>query len=395
VAPLRVSILALLLLALSDDGVSATSQRGRDPVTSVGRLKPCGRDLCREDGSRFRWRGVTAFALLDLIADGRDRDARAFLQWARDERFTIVRVLAMNPKGWFDLDASDGRRALPALLRLASEHQLHVQIVALANTAGKSESELAEQVREVGRICAAADNCLLEIANEPYHSSQARLQNAGLMRKFQEQIPKDVVTAWGAASDHNSDVMAGGTYVVAHVARSGERWARVARVRELADLSKRTGKFVVDNEPIGAAEKIERSRRDTLPAAFFAQGVLSRLLEVGSTFHCSDCLEAKVPGPTQKACAEAFIAGATVVPDDVVMSEIDERTPHAATLRADMAALGPRAFAGVSGNRGWLALVGEGSDRDVVWKGPWKIEKRIAHHPGVSMWSFRLRTDLD
>src|SRR4029453_12464920 len=142
--------------------------------------------------SRFRWRGVTAFALLDLIADGRDHDARAFLQWARDERFTIVRVLAMNPKGWFDLDASDGRRALPALLRLASEHQVHVQIVALANTAGKPKSEPAERGGEAARFCPPPNTSLLKIAKEPYHSSQARLQNAALMRKFQEQIPKDV-----------------------------------------------------------------------------------------------------------------------------------------------------------------------------------------------------------
>jgi hypothetical protein len=374
VAGLHVSTLALLLLLLSG---------------SSDRLTPCGRALCHEDGSRFRWRGVTAFALLDLIADGKERDARAFLQWARDERFTIVRVLAMNPKGWFDLAASDGRRALPALLRLASDHQLYVQIVALANTAGRQENELIEQVREVGRICAAADNCLVEIANEPYHSSQARLQNAARMRTFQEQIPKGVVTAWGAASDHTSDAMAGGTYIVAHLARSGERWARVARVRDLADLSKRTGKFVVDNEPIGSAEKIERSRRDTLPAAFFAQGVLSRLFEVGSTFHCSDCLEAKVPGPTQKTCADAFIAGATVVSDDVVLSEVTAHTPDAATLRAQLEALGPRTFVAVAGDRGWLALVGDGSDRDVVWKGPWKIEKRIAQRPGVSVWSFQ------
>ena len=152
---------------------------------------------------------------------------------------------------------------------------------------------------------------------------------------------------------------------------------------------------MVDNEPTGAAEKVERSRRDTLPAVFFAQGVLSRLFEVGSTFHCSDCLEAKAPGPTQRACADAFVAGATVVPDAVVLSEVDDRTPDATTLGAELQALGPRAFAAVAGTRGWLALVGDGSDRDVVWKGPWKIEKRIARWPGVSVWSFRLHRDLD
>jgi hypothetical protein len=391
---MRLLALALLTVALVRD-VGSTLSPDIESAASLGRLVPCGRALCRADGTRFRWRGVTAFALLDLVADGKEREARAFLRWAHDARFTIVRVLAMNPKGWFDLDPGAGRRALPALLRLAREHQFYVQIVALANTVGRPERELLEQVRDVGRLCAGSENCLLEIANEPYHSSQARLQDAALMRRFQEQIPPGVLTAWGAASDHRSDAMAGGTYVVAHVARSGERWARVARVRDLAALSKRTGKFVVDNEPIGAAEKIERRRRDTLPAAFFAQGALPRLLEVGSTFHCSDCLEARVPGPTQKACAEAFIAGATVVPDDVVLSEVDQRTPDSAALRANLASLGERTFAGIAGNRGWLALVGEGSDRAVAWKGSWTIERRIAQHPGVSVWTFRHRAELD
>ncbi len=69
----------------------------------------------------------------------------------------------------------------------------------------------------------------------------------------------NVPVAWGAARDHRSDDMAGGTYVVAHVARGGNRWDRVSRVQELGDLSRRTGKFVVDSEPIGAAESPQPS----------------------------------------------------------------------------------------------------------------------------------------
>jgi hypothetical protein len=70
------------------------------------------------------------------VAKGRLDDARAFLKWAQDTGFTLVRVLAMNPHGWFDLSVDDGRRALPQLLSIAGEYSLRVQIVALANTAG-------------------------------------------------------------------------------------------------------------------------------------------------------------------------------------------------------------------------------------------------------------------
>ena len=394
VASVRHLVVALAVTLAFEEASAVSGHEPRGTVP-LARLTPCERALCRPDGSPFRWRGVTAFALLDLVADGKNRDARAFLQWARDTRFTVVRVLAMNPKGWFDLDPAAGRRSLPSLLRLAAEHHLYVQIVALANTVGRPMGAITEQVREVARICAASDNCLLEIANEPYHSSQAKLQSASLMRDLQAQVPESVPVAWGAASNHTSDVMAGGSYVVAHISRSGDRWARVARVRDLATLSRQVGKFVVDNEPIGAAEKPERSRRDTLPSAFYAQGALARLLELGSTFHCSDCLNAHVPGPIQKACASAFIAGATVAPDDVALSEIDDRMPDSVILRAEIAALGPRALAAVAANRGWLALIGDGSDRSVALKGRWRIDTRVTEQPGVAIWTFRHRTDLD
>jgi hypothetical protein len=380
-------ILALALTVIVIGESTAPCEAGGTAANAISRLTPCGRALCREDGQRFRWRGVTAFALLDLLADGKEPEARAYLEWARHAKFTIVRVLAMNPKGWFDLEPTDGRRALPALLRLARDHQLYVQIVALANTAGRSDGYLREQVREVGQLCAAADNCVLEIANEPYHRSQAKLHDAALMRRLQQEVPKGVVAAWGAAPGHSSDSMAGGAYVVAHVARSGDRWARVDRIRDLERLSKRTGKFVVDNEPIGAAEQAEPNRRDTEPAAFFAQGVLSRLLELGSTFHCEDCLRAQVPRPTQQACAKAFIAGATLMPDDLVLAPVDSAAADA-PVRQTVDAGARRAVAALAGDRGWLALLGVERRGKLPWNGPWRPEKRVAEWPGVEVWTF-------
>ena len=61
---------------------------------------------------------MTAFALVDLIADGRPADAAAFMAWAARTGFTIVRVLAMN-RGGMDLAPADGLRALPRTLAMA------------------------------------------------------------------------------------------------------------------------------------------------------------------------------------------------------------------------------------------------------------------------------------
>lgn len=379
--------LATLAALISIIGASATIALPLPPrPPGLPAIAPCGRLLCLDDGSPFRWRGVTAFALLDQVAKGRLDNARAFLKWAHDTGFTLVRVLAMNPGGWFDLPVADGRRALPRLLSIASEYSLRVQIVALANTIGRDEAFLREQVREVGRLCSLSANCVMEIANEPYHRSQARLNDPALMRRLQQEVPDKVVVAWGAAPSDTSTSLAGGNFVVVHMARGGERWDRLARMTGLEAMSRQTGKFVVDNEPMGAAEKPEPSRRDTDPAAFFAQGALSRVLGIGSTFHCQDCLDARIPDRVQRQSADAFIAGATIAPDDVMLTFVPATDAGAPAGDTQTPGARPRVFAGVAGSRAWVVLVGlDGSKAS--WRGGWRPERRVATRPGVEVWT--------
>jgi hypothetical protein len=354
--------------------------------STLSAIAPCGRSLCLDDGSPFPWRGVTAFALLDQVAKGRLDDARAFLKWAHDTGFTLVRVLAMNPRGWFDLPVADGRRALPRLLSIASEFSLRVQIVALANTTGQDEAFLRGQVREVGRLCSQSANCVMEIANEPYHRTQARLNDPALMRRLQQEIPDSVVVAWGAAPSDTSTSLAGGGFVIVHMARRGERWARLARMTGLEAMSRQTGKFVVDNEPTGAAERPEPSRRDDDPAAFFAQGALARVLGIGSTFHCEDCLNARIPHGVQEQAAIAFIAGATIAPDDVMLTFVPATDAGAPVRDTRTPGASPRVFAGVKGGRAWVVLIGlDGSKAS--WQGAWRPERRVATRPGVDVWT--------
>lgn len=356
------------------------------PPSRLSAIAPCGRALCLADGSPFPWRGVTAFALLEHVAKGRLDDARAFLKWAQDTGFTLVRVLAMNPHGWFDLSVDDGRRALPQLLSIAGEYSLRVQIVALANTAGQDEAFLQEQVREVGRLCSRSANCVMEIANEPYHRTQARLNDPALMRRLQQHVPDNVVVAWGAAPADTSTSLAGGDFVVVHMARRGERWDRLARMTGLEAMSRQTGKFVVDNEPIGAAERPEPSRRDDDPAAFFGQGALARVLGIGSTFHCQDCLDARTPHGVQQQAAAAFTAGATIAPDDVRLTFVPATDAGAPVGDTPPPGARPRVFAGVAGSRAWVVLVGLDGSK-VSWQGAWRPERRVATRPNVEVWT--------
>jgi hypothetical protein len=86
-----------------------------------------------------------------------------------------------------------------------------------------------------------------------------------------------------------------------------------ARVAELGSLSVRTGKPVVNDEPIGADERSVPGRRLADPDAFRA--ISQKEGEAGlagGTFHCQDCLYGRIPGPVQRACARAWIDGAGV-----------------------------------------------------------------------------------
>ena len=375
---------AALSLVGASVPVGLSTPASPQPVTRS--IAPCDRWLCFEDGTRFNWRGVTAFALLDLVAKAKTADARAFLEWAQHTGFTLVRVLAMNPQGWFDLSVADGRRALPELLSLASEYGLRVQIVALANTVGQDEAFLREQVREVGRLCSQSANCILEIANEPYHRTQARPDDPELMRRLQQEVPDNVLVGWGAAPSDTSTSLAGGDFVIVHVARGGDRWSRVARMTGLESMSRQTRKFVVDNEPIGAAEKPEPSRRDNDPAVFFAQGALSSVLGIGSTFHCQDCLSARIPERIQQQAAAAFIAGTRIAPANVTLTFVPATAADAPVHDAQPPGGRPRTFAGVADDRAWVVLLGLHGSK-AKWQHGWRPEKRVAQRPGIEVWT--------
>ena len=117
------------------------------------------------------------------------------------------------------------------------------------------------------------------------------------------------------------------------------------------------------------------------------QGILSRVFELGSTFHCEDCLLAKVPGPNQQRCAEAFIEGATLVPDEVELEYMEAGTKGAPIGRRGVAGDGKYAFAGISDNRGWLVLIGIAGTDALQWTNGWRAGRKVASKPGVEVWA--------
>ena len=320
--PRRVAGAMLALVALScaagmpasDPNSAAASNLRPDTPAACGRLSTRGTDIVCSDGTRFQWRGVTGFALLEQIAHGRAQDADGFMRWARATGFNLVRVLAMA-EVLFDLSPEEGRRHLDTLFEMAAERGLYVEIVALADTArrGMTPAGLREQVAAVGSAAAAHSNAVVQIANEHYHPTQVpALHDPAALRALAAMLPAQVLYTESAAADDMA-VQPQGAFITRHLSRGGTPAQMLERVALLGNLAVETGKPVVNGEPIGAAERAEPGRRLVDPG-FFRE--LARRTSAaglaGGTFHCQDGMFARIPGPVQQACALAWVQGAAI-----------------------------------------------------------------------------------
>lgn len=314
----RAAVVALIFAA-------AIAGRAHSPISTVSaqrgdrgvsRIHAEGTQFAHSDGSPFSWRGITAFRLVDYIADGNEPEAIRFLDWAARQKLTVVRVLTMM-SGLFELHPEEGRRALPRLLDLAAQRGLYVEVVALANTA-QMPVDLQQHVSEIGRLLAKHSNGLLEIANEPVHPSQsAEVHKPDVLRALAARVPGDLPVSLG--SIERGDGFGAGTYITWHAPREsgGDGWRHVTALTQGADLIARWNKPVVSDEPIGAGGKVEPGRRDDSPDRFRAAALLTRLTGAGATFHHDAGIHARIPTGRELDCFTAWNEAWTLLPANI------------------------------------------------------------------------------
>lgn len=375
--------LLIFLLMLAFPVLSRAEQAAGAAAPAVrGRLKADTAALRYADGARFAWRGLTAFRLVELIAHRRAADADRYLAWAARNGVTIVRVLTMT-KHMFGLTPEDGRAALPRLLGAAHRHGLYVEVVALADTGAHDAStfDLAAHVRAVGEIAAQHENAIVEIANEPDHPTQRmELADPKRLLALARLVPETVPVALGSGDDpiYAASTLRPNTYLTAHFSRDdGARgWAPHLSIREGLRLQSAHRRFVVDDEPIGAAADSKPGTRDADPARWFGRGLLARVLRIGSTFHSDSGLHAKVPTGVELACFEAWRRGMLYFP-----AAIDERRsesgdgPVAAyerTHAADVLTI-------VDGDSAWAVALGVTEDPRIQLQPGWRATRTDKH----------------
>ena len=329
------------------------------PRHAAGRLRIDGTRFLEPDGRSFQWRGITAFRLVDFVADGQEEQAATYLTWAAGQGLTIVRVLTMSGS-LFDLRPEDGRRALPRLLELAAAKGLRVEVVALADTANVPVN-LQEHVDGIGRIVSAHPNALLEIANEPVHPSQsAEVHKPDVLEALAARLAPEIAIALG--SIERGDGFGAGGFITWHSPReSGSGgWGHVLALAQGADLLTTWKKPVISDEPIGAGASLQPGRRDDVPARFRAAGLLTRLAGVGATFHYEGGLHARVPAGRELECFDAWNEAWTRLPAEVERLGVFRvgGTPESVVTAFDRSAsLG--VFERSDAASGWILVLGD------------------------------------
>ena len=338
----------------------------------------------RKGPRAFEWRGITAFRLAEQIAHGREREAAAYLDWAKSRKLTVVRVLLMAHH-LFRLNPKEGRAALPRLLEMSAARGLHVEIVALADT-DEIALDHAEHVRAVGAIAARHHNAMVEVANEPWHPTQdRRLHDPAYVGKLADLITPAVPVALGSVERDAG--YATGRYITWHSPRSegNDGWDHVLASADGAALMAKWKKPVVSDEPIGAAPKTIPGRRESDPGRFGAAAAVTRVAGLGATFHYEGGLQARLPAGRELECFEAWTRGLDLLaglPDGGTFLGGDAVSKLAKVSGARAA------FGREAADSFWLVVVDPAAGLSVAPAKGWRLEAPLSG-PGLKVYRGR------
>ena len=328
-------------------------------------LRVQGTGFVDSRGEPWSWRGITSFRLAEMLAAGREADVVRYLDWAAAQDLTVVRVLLMA-EHLFTLAPEAGRDALPRLLDLARARGLAVEVVALADTRGRT-MDLDAHVREVGRIALEKGNALVELANEPGHPTQdPRLHDPATLQRLFERMPPDLVVALGSAEYDPAYTAA--DYATYHFPREPE-WGHVLALAEGAAMLARWQKPVINDEPIGA-DVAYRSRTPRQRAGALCRGgralAPDRPRRRRFTTRADSSRRCRTPRNRLRSMRGRRGSGWCLIRPAVARGSRTTRWRRFARVSGARAV-----FARGAGDGATLLLIDPGADASVTWRDGW------------------------
>jgi hypothetical protein len=321
--------------------------------SSLPPLSTSGRLFIR-NGQPFRWKGVSAFRLLDRFARG--EDIGPFLR--AYDGFTVLRVwVSVNwdaPFGW----EAPPVETIKAFLRRVAADGFYVELTLLTDDApvrGPPARALVEALAQAPR----PTNLVLEAGNEP--QVHKAIDTAALRGTLERS---GFLHASGDSSDRFY-----GSYLTAHTGRDRGDWPR--RAHDLLEYYNGGG----PDAPTDPAHKVpgvcdEPGKREDVGdiatewRAYFAA---CALMGAGATFHSETGKQADLPTPDEARLAAIALEALNAFPADAPNGSYRRIDEHGASLRTYvigeryMVRIGPTTPA--APEPGWRALDADG----VLW----------------------------
>lgn len=334
-------------------------------ANQAGKLQSSG-PIFRVNGQAWRWIGVTAFALPQRHAEGEDIDR--FLAWAIGTGFVVLRCLF----GHANIARQMGKAPF-----LATPAQTEAFLQKLASRQVRCEwsvgdfqellADLADQHRwydAQAEVLSQFELVTAETCNEPFKNG---VDVAAIGR-----LGRGIVQASGNYAPPCAPVLDYGT---THTPRD-EEWPR--KGKELYDLYTGFDGFPggarvpwLSDEGMGADETNQPGKRSNVPNDFFDDAAVCALMGAGLTHHGTDLVYAKIPGPTQQACAAAAVAAASSIGPEAPLGAYTRGLLSDCPLEHDdTTAL--RTFARINGGRA-EAIVVRPTTTERVARNGWRI----------------------
>lgn len=321
----------------------------------ISALHADGKIFRTETNEAWRWRGVSAFKLLNQYAAGEDIAPTL----AAFRGFNVLRVfwyVKWVGTGW---EPSTVEQVLAFANRVAQDG-FYVELVLLTG----DEPAYVEPARQLVQALTAANpppkNLLFEIGNEP--TANGKRINVWALREVLEASP------FLYASGDNERNPWFGRYLTAHTPRDGE-WPRKAH--DLLEYYVGGGPAAptdpAHHVPAVADEPIRPDEAGFNENDFLAYFASSSLLGAGATFHYDGGKFGRLPTGDEARCLEAALAGLLAFPADAPRGAYRRIDEHGATLRTyvigdDMVRVRPTSPA--APEPGWSAM----DDAGIVWK---------------------------
>lgn len=342
------------------------AEAGGVSALQAGKLQPSG-PIFRVADQPWRWLFADGFALPLLHAAGHNIDP--FLDWAIATGFVGLRCffglhyIAQQMVRPSFLATPDQTRAF--LDKMATRHLRCEWTVGDMQILKPAQSDQRQWYDGQIQMLKDFELVTAETVNEGFKN--------GVDQMFIGRFGNGIVQTSGNYAPPCHPRL---DYGVTHTPRD-EEWPR--KGKELYDLYSGFDPDLpggirspwVSDEPIGADEVKKDGSRSNVPHDFFDDAAVCALMGAGGTFHFTDGIFGRVPGPIQQQCAEAYVAGSRAIPLDAALGTYTRGGLGDSPLEHDDAkAL--RTFARLSGNKA-TAIVVRPKDTNRVARNGWRI----------------------